>query len=332
MMTPQHRSITSLEPETMSVKFRPIGGPIAILPAMNNRFAAAILSAGGEVAELSDATRGIVCLASSGSEALTAALTRYPGIEWVQLPWAGVDAFADVLERFRGTGRRLWTSAKGAYAQPVAEHALALTLALLREFPKRVMATSWSVEPEGRSLFGLSVVIVGAGGIALELIRLMQPFGVRVTVVRRKLVGVPTAQLTVTTAQLDEVLPDADVLILAAAATVETADLIDAKQLALMKPSAILINIARGNLVNTTALTAAIYDGRLAGAGLDVTAPEPLPDGHPLWNHPQVIITPHSADTPQMTAPLLAERISVNVKAMLENGNFVGIVDLNSGY
>ena len=80
----------------------------------------------------------------------------------------------------------IWTSAKGAYAQPVAEHALALTLALLRVLPKRVRRdVSWSTEPEGRSLYGLNVVIIGAGGIALELMRLLEPFDAHITIVRR---------------------------------------------------------------------------------------------------------------------------------------------------
>ncbi|HEY8913459.1 NAD(P)-dependent oxidoreductase, partial [Lacisediminihabitans sp.] len=96
--------------------------------------------------------------------------------------------------------------------------------------------------------------------------------------------------------------------------------------------SAILINIARGGLVDTGALTDALAAGEIAGAGVDVTDPEPLPDGHPLWSEPHVIITPHSADTPAMIAPLLAERIRENVEAFLGDGRFVGVVDVEAGY
>jgi phosphoglycerate dehydrogenase-like enzyme len=133
-------------------------------------------------------------------------------------------------------------------------------------------------------------------------------------------------------AELDDVLPDADVLILAAAATAETAHLIGQKQLALLKPSAALVNIARGSLVDQEALVAALTSGHLAGAGLDVTTPEPLPDAHPLWSAPRVVITSHSADTPEMTEPLLAERIRANVAALMGDGGFVGRVDPAAGY
>jgi phosphoglycerate dehydrogenase-like enzyme len=99
-----------------------------------------------------------------------------------------------------------------------------------------------------------------------------------------------------------------------------------------MKDSAIIVNIARGGLIDTDALTAALANAAIAGAGLDVTDPEPLPDGHPLWGEERALITPHSADTSAMTEPLLAERIRENVEALLGDGRFVGIVDPTQGY
>jgi phosphoglycerate dehydrogenase-like enzyme len=302
------------------------------MPHQPQVFVDAIRAAGGEVADFSAETRGVVWLSSEGASQLTELLEQNPQVEWVQLPWAGVDAFANVLAPYAETSRPLWTSAKGAYSQPVAEHALTLALALLRVLPKRVTATSWSTVPEGISLFGLNVLIVGAGGIAIELIRLLQPFNVHITVVRRSAEPVPGAERTLTSDQLTDALPDADVVVIAAAFTEGTKNLIGAEELALMKSTSVLVNIARGGLVDTDALTAALAAGTIAGAGLDVTAPEPLPDGHPLWNEPTVIITPHSADTPDMTAPLLAERIRTNVEAFLGDGHFVGVVDPAAGY
>ncbi|MHB1171866.1 MAG: D-isomer specific 2-hydroxyacid dehydrogenase family protein [Lacisediminihabitans sp.] len=330
--SPQHQPVSARPAEALAAERRPTPGSIAVLPDPRDVFVDAVRAGGGEVAELSSDTRGVVWLSSERSTELAELLEQNPQVGWVQLPWAGVDAFAPVLASYAGTSRPLWTSAKGAYSQPVAEHALALTLALLRVLPKRVLATSWSTVSEGTSLFGLNVLIVGAGGIALELMRLLQPFKVRVTIVRRSTEQVPGAIRTLAADQLLKALPEADVVVIAAALTEGTSKLIGAGELAAMKPAAVLVNIARGGLVDTDALTAALATGSIAGAGVDVTDPEPLPDGHPLWNEPRVIITPHSADTPDMTAPLLAERISTNVEAFLGHGRFVGVVDPAAGY
>ena len=105
-----------------------------------------------------------------------------------------------------------------------------------------------------------------------------------------------------------------------------------AAEFALMKPSAILVNVARGGLVDTDALVHALATASISAAGLDVTDPEPLPDGHPLWSEPRALITPHSADTPEMTTPLLAERVKTNVRAFLDHSRFVGLVDPEAGY
>ena len=328
----QHRAVLGRPVEQLAEERRPHAGPIAVLPEPNRMFVDAVLAGGGEVAEVSAETRGVVWLSSQKADQLTALLDTHPQIEWVQLPWSGIDAFLPTIKKYVGTNRPLWTSAKGAYSQPVAEHALALTLALLRVFPTRVRARSWSSVPEGISLFGLNVVIIGAGGIAVELIRLLAPFNTSITIVRRSSDAMVGAQRTVTTDKLGDVLPGADVVIVAAASTAETRHLIGAAELDSMKATAVLVNVARGALIDTDALVAALAAGTIAGAGLDVTDPEPLTDGHPLWDEPRVIITPHSADTPDMTGPLLAERIRTNVRAMLGDGRFEGVVDPEAGY
>ena len=330
--TPQHVAVVARVAESTPDGVRPTPGPIAMLPEPKEVFVEAVRAGGGEVSPVSAETRGLVWLSSDDPSALVATLDEFPSIEWVQLPWAGVDAFAEVLRPAAAKPTPLWTSAKGAYSQPVAEHALLLALALLRELSVSVVARSWSKVPLGRSLFGLDVVIVGAGGIAVELIRLLQPFGVTVTVVRRSPVDMAGADLTVTVDRLREVLPSADVVVVAAALTDSTAQLFGDDEFAVMRPESVLVNIARGGLVDTDALTRALRDGAIAGAGLDVTDPEPLPDGHPLWLEPRAIITSHNADTPEMTAPLLAERIRLNVQAFLGDGRFIGVVNPADGY
>jgi phosphoglycerate dehydrogenase-like enzyme len=99
-----------------------------------------------------------------------------------------------------------------------------------------------------------------------------------------------------------------------------------------MKPGAVLINVARGGLVNTDALVAALADRRILGAGLDVTDPEPLTDGHPLWDEPHALITPHIADTLEMIRPLLANRVENNVRHLAAGLPLEGLVDATNGY
>jgi phosphoglycerate dehydrogenase-like enzyme len=260
--------------------------------------------------------------------AVKAVLDEHPDLGWIQLPSAGIEAFADALAAHPD---RTWTSAKGAYALPVAEHALALTLALLRNLPERVRATSWGTA-SGTSLHGLKAVVIGAGGVGLETVRLLKVFTTEVTVVRRQDIPVPSADQTVTTPALAGVLPDADVVIIAAALTAGTARLIGAAELELMKPGSILVNIARGGLVDTEALVAALAAGRIAGAALDVTDPEPLPEGHPLWSEPRCLITPHTADTLEMIRPLLADRVGDNVRRLAAGEGLEGLVDAQAGY
>ncbi len=340
---PQHRGVTARSAELVSAQRRPQPGAITIVPAaatlagaedaLVSVVAAVVTAAGGELVPLGPQTRGLIWLSYGGADALKYTLDSHPAIDWVQLPYAGVDTFGTLLGSYIDRPLPLWTSAKGAYSQPVAEHALTLVLALLRVIPTRVRATGWPTGPKaGTSLFGLSVLIVGAGGIAIELIRLLEPFDVRVTIVRRSTGELAGTQLSVTSDRLREVLPIADVVVIAAASTAATRHLFGPVEFALMKNSAVLVNIARGDLIDTDALVAALESGEIAGAGLDVTDPEPLPEGHPLWAAPNILITPHSADTPAMTGPLLAERISANVAGFLGDGRFIGIVDPSVGY
>ncbi|GGI48366.1 phosphoglycerate dehydrogenase-like enzyme [Agromyces flavus] len=335
---PRHQAVTgaivrsaSDDATARAVQVGAAAGPIAIVPDAEPRFAEAVTRAGGALAQLSADTRGLVWTSSEGEDELEALLAAHPQISWVQLPWAGVDAFAGLLRRHRDDGR-VWTSAKGAYAQPVAEHALMLALAALRELPARVRAGEWVADERGRSLYGADIVLVGAGGIAVELLRLLEPFGVRATVVRRSDVAVPGAARTVTTDRLTEALSTAEVVFVVAALTDGTRGLIGRDELAALPDDAILVNVARGGLVDTAALVDALESGRLGGAGLDVTDPEPLPAGHPLWNAPNCIVTPHVADTEAMTVPLFAERVRANTAAFLGKSRFEGLIDLDAGY
>lgn len=302
-------------------------GPIALLPTAEPFFVQAVTAAGATVEPLTERTRALVWLSPSDADDLEAVLDTHPGIRWVQLPWAGVDAFRALIASRPDV---FWTSAKGAYAQPVAEHALMLTLALLRIVPARLAAQSWKARKGGRSLFGMTVCVVGAGGIARALADLLAPFRVRLRVVRRS--EAPFAGAEFVTTDIHEGVRGADVVVLAAAHTSASERIVDAQLLSELGPETILVNVARGALVDTDALVSALQAGQLGGAGIDVTDPEPLPDGHPLWTCPNTIVTPHSADTPEMTEPLLAERLRHNVHAWLTGGAYIGVVDPEQGY
>jgi phosphoglycerate dehydrogenase-like enzyme len=288
----------------------------------------AVREGGGQVVELGDRPDSLVWLDPGDVAGLTGWLAEVPDARWVQLPFAGVERVAEagLLD-----DERIWTCAKGAYAEPVAEHALALALAGLRHLPTRVVARSWGI-PAGTSLYDQPVTIVGGGGIATSLLEQLAPFRVEATVVRRRADPVPGAARTLSVDRLHEALDGALVVVLALALTPDTERIIGAAELEAMSTSAWLVNVARGRHVDTDALTAALSSGVIAGAALDVTDPEPLPDGHPLWDLENCIVTPHTADTIEMVIPLLADRIRTNVRRLVAGEPLVGLVDASAGY
>ncbi|WP_402465571.1 NAD(P)-dependent oxidoreductase [Isoptericola aurantiacus] len=288
----------------------------------------AVREAGGRFVDVGADTDGLLWFGPGGAAGLAETLTLAPRARWVQLPSAGVDAYLDggVLDP-----RIRWTSAKGAFSEPVAEHALALVLAALRRLPERARARSWGTEA-GTSLFDAHVLVLGAGGIARSLLDLLAPFRTHNVVVRRRPDHVPGAVRVTTGEHLVEELAHADVVVLAAALTARTRALVGPAELAGMKPGAVLVNIARGELVDTDALVAALRSGQVGAAALDVTDPEPLPDGHPLWDLPTALVTPHTADTSAMVEPLLRRRVVENLRRFVDGEPFVGAVDPATGY
>jgi phosphoglycerate dehydrogenase-like enzyme len=288
-----------------------------------------VAAAGAQVVADPKDAEVLIFLAPDDTEGLTRALKESPDAAWVQLPWAGIESFvaAGVLDP-----ARTWTCGKGVYAEPVAEHALALALAGLRDLPERVRATSWGKQG-GVSLYDGKATILGGGGITECLIDLLTPMRTEITVVRRDTAApLPGAAHVVPPEALHDALRDADVVFLALALTPSTRGVIDAAALRVMQPHAWLVNVARGAHVVTDDLVTALREGWIGGAGLDVTDPEPLPDGHPLFDLPNCIITPHTANSLEMGLPLLAKRVVENLKRYAAGESLVGLVDLNAGY
>ncbi|HEY1280574.1 MAG TPA: NAD(P)-dependent oxidoreductase, partial [Acidimicrobiales bacterium] len=267
----------------------------------------AITAGGGHLVPVAEA-EALVWGSPTDADGLATILRDAPKIRWVQLPWAGVEAFVDLID-----DDRLWTCGKGVYAEPVAELALTLALAGMRGLGTYARADRWE-PPHGTNLMGAQVTVLGGGGITESFLRLLRPFDCHVTVVRNRAQDMDGADVVLESDRLTDALAGADLVVVALALTPDTEGIISASELDLMEPSAWIVNVARGRHIVTADLVAALQQGVIGGAALDVTDPEPLPEGHPLWSMPNCIITPHVGNTPDMARPLLAERITENVK------------------
>ena len=300
---------------------------VAIEPRSFPEYEKALELGGAKLSPIGSDVRGLIWTDYSSPAALGELIDRNPQLEWVQLPFAGVDAFAKQLDK-----NVVFTSAKGAYREPVAEHALMLALALGRRLPVRIKASSWG-KREAFSFYDSKVLLIGAGGISDELTKLLAPFRAEITVVRNNAeLSFAGAKKVAGLEELDGLIPEADLVIVTCALTEKTRGLINYQRLSLFKPTAYLVNVARGPIVVSDDLIRALDDGLLAGAGLDVTDPEPLPDGHAFFGRDDLILTPHTADTKEIVTRLFATRIEQNVKAFLGNGAWVGEVSPSLGY
>ncbi len=210
-------------------------------------------------------------------------------VDWVHLAGTGVDSFPE--EMFDG---RTVTCARGASAIPISEFVLATMLAFEKRIPETWLhepPEHWNFAPLGW-LYGQDLALVGLGGIGVAVAERALAFGMRIRALRRRREPSPIAGVEVV-GSLEELLPEADHVVLAAPATPRTRHLLNAETLALVKPGVHLVNIARGALVDQDALRDALDDGRVAMASLDTVDPEPLPEGHWLYSHPKVRLSAH---------------------------------------
>jgi phosphoglycerate dehydrogenase-like enzyme len=221
------------------------------------------------------------------------AIAKSERLRWLHTFSAGVDN--PWFKHLRERGARLTTSS-GASAVPIAHTVMLYLLALSRDLPRWLDAQqrrAW--EPHDVvDLQGLVLGVVGLGPIGLEVARLGAAFGMRTIGLRRTPKGDEPCE-TWPLARLHELLGLADAVVLALPLGPDTRRIVDASAIAAMKPGALLVNVGRGELVDETALTAALASGALGGAGLDVFEHEPLPPESPLWAHPRVLVTPHAS-------------------------------------
>ncbi len=219
-----------------------------------------------------------------------------PRLRWLQVLTMGYDP---LVAHGIPAGLAI-TNAGDSYAPTVAEHAVASLVALVRAFPAmqaHAATSTWdqSVAPRIGTLNDATVAVLGFGNIGREIAVRLRAFGARVVAVTRSGRAVPLADESAPVTQLHDVLARVDAVIVAVPLDATTRQLIDAPALAALRPHAMLVNIARGGIVDTAALRDALAKGRLGGAAIDVTDPEPLPPGDPLWTMPNVIVTPHVA-------------------------------------
>ena len=268
------------------------------------------------------------------------ALTRK--LKWLHSTAAGVAQL--MYPELRASGIEV-TNIRGIHAAPMAEHVLGVLLALARRFPatfRHQMASHWAQQDlwdapiRPRELAGQVLLLVGLGAVGSEVARRVRPFGMKIWAVTRS--GRVAEELTALVdrafgaAQIDDVLPQADFVVLAAPETPETFHLIDARRLAVMKPSAYLVNVARGSLVDEAALVEALTRRAIAGAALDVTEQEPLPASSPLWSLENCFITPHTSGVTEFLWIRQTDLLLENLNRWFSGRELINRVDLGRGY
>jgi phosphoglycerate dehydrogenase-like enzyme len=254
-------------------------------------------------------------------------------LRWLQSWSAGVEKMP--LDKLEQAGVFL-TTGSGVHPIPMSETALSMMLAFSRGLHLSIRAQSrgvWESRSGHTELNGKTLAIIGAGEIGTELGRLGAAFGMRTIGVRRSAKPTPHMDEVHAMEDLHEVLQQADYIVNVLPHTPETVRVFGAKEFAAMKKSAIFINIGRGQSVDTEALVEALRAGSIAGAGLDVTEPEPLPPGHPLWEMEQVIISPHTGGDTDRYKERIAALFIENLKEYLRSGKPArNIVDYARGY
>lgn len=300
---------------------------VAIAPRHDTALASAVSAAGAQVTGIEEAT-ALIWTRPSGADELAVLIAGRDRLRWIQLPWSGVEEFARAGLFDSG---HVWTSAKGVYSRPVAEHALAMALALFHDVPRYSRATRWLDHYPG-GLIGKKVAIVGGGGIGHALAGLHSVFDNEIIAVSRDGSSPGWGASSVAFDRMLDAVEGCDLAYLALPLTPETRGLADRRFFEALGPAGYLVNVARGTHVVTDDLVSALTDGVIAGAALDVTDPEPLPNDHPLWALERCLITPHTAVPKVLAEHLLRDRITENVRRFAAGERLLGAIDPVKGY
>lgn len=258
-------------------------------------------------------------------------------LRWAQSWSAGVDRYLD-LDGLMKNEDIVLTNMQGIHGPVIAEHVMALLLSLSRDLPAFHTAQAASIWDRNagsgqRALAGSTLFVVGMGGIGTEVARRAHGFDMRVLATVRTARKAPDFVHEIGIAKDTEAfLAQADVVVICVPLTPETRGMFDAELISKMKPDSILINIARGAIVDSDALLAALESGHIAAAGLDVTDPEPLPPTSPLWLRDDVLITPHTAGTAALTGIRRDILFLENARRFGAGEGLLNVVDKSAGY
>jgi phosphoglycerate dehydrogenase-like enzyme len=262
-----------------------------------------------------------------------------PKLRWIQAVTAGVAQFMYPELRERGI---VLTNATSVHCVPIAQHILGTIIALARRFPDSFRYQRqgiWAMNEllaapiKPRELRDQVLLFIGFGAIGQETARLVRPLEMRVWALTHSgRSGSGLAERVFQSSQLHEALRQADFVVVAAPATPETRNMLGEREFALMKPSAYLINVARGTLLDEPALISALERNRIAGAALDVTVKEPLSPDSPLWKMNNVFITPHVSGATENTWDREEELMAENLKRWFAGSELLNRVDLTRGY
>lgn len=239
-------------------------------------------------------------------------LAQQTRIRWVQMTWAGSDLYTQGAITFP-EGVRLTNVAGAAFGHIISQYVVGQMLALAQNLPTYVRQQTqeeWATAGPVLSLEGATVLIFGAGDIGTCTARRLSSFSCHcLGVCRNTQRSLPPFERLVTLGEAEELLGEADVVVGCLPNTPETAGYFNERRLRAIKPGGLLVNVGRGNFVDCDALARVLAEGHLRGAALDVTCPEPLPKGHPLWSEPRCAITPHQAGGSFGKCPQTEERI-----------------------
>jgi phosphoglycerate dehydrogenase-like enzyme len=261
-------------------------------------------------------------------------LVAAPKLRWIQVGSAGVE---NVLFPELIASDVTLTNAKVIYGSHLADHLMAFILAFNRNLPhlrekqrEEVWESRANIRP--MEMAGETLLIVGLGGTGLALAKRAAAFDMRIVAVTRSpKPQTPGVARVAPTGELPALLPEADHVAICCALTPETHHLFSDKEFALMKRTAYIHNVTRGPIVDHDALVRALRDGQIAGAGLDVTEPEPLPTGHPLWQLPNVIITPHSSGHSPHSGRRMFDLLKENLRRFAAGEPLLNVVDKRVG-